>query len=377
MQRVATPLVKCRLLGAAVLLAIGIGSTPGRAAGVDDDSPIVTARQQAVQDRVEAFRTDLQRSGDPRLRILFSSSMEVVEVPSADGGKALGTRTHEWIPAATLYEQTSGSTDPLVLHLMLMRCRSASTDPCDGLDLATRWTQADTQNQVAWIALASVLRQRGDDAGARAAFERAALASRWHEDAWDIARLVSDATPSEFGPLERLAWTTQAVTIGFTTPSDYPTISVFCKEGGRRGGTLRAACLRIVDTMMRDGGSAMAWVLAPTFAAMGQASDSQVALYRQRSEALYWALWQTLPHDEGTDGADTDDAAATRALPAMLAVVRDSERVRAERYLATQRIADSDAAARFAARIGAHAQALRTQRLADARLSGSPTPASH
>ncbi len=331
-------IIRSALLPAIVAACALVVSAPTIAAAYpppsSDETVVPTPRQQQAQDRFEALRERVGHSADLRLRIVHSFTIELVSVPS-EAGPVFGPVTHESLSPAELYEQARGTTDPLALDLLLHRCEG-TPERCDRVDLARRWTVADTQNPLAWLALADVLRSRGDDPEARDAFVRAALASHWHEHAWDVSRLVADAAPRDLPPLERLGWTLHAATIGFAVvDTNLHTAYFYCREGGRVGGPLREACLTIAATMMRDGDSLMTVLMAPKLAAAAGAADDVVGAYRQRADALYWAALQTAPQPEAASPGDIDDAAAARLLPALVAVVSASERARGERILAT------------------------------------------
>lgn len=116
-------------------------------------------------------------------------------------------------------------------------------------ELARRWADADTQNQVAWLTLARIRKARGDDGAARASFERAALASRWHDHYHDAARLLVGTLPRDLSLVER------DVVVGESISQAGPvslldaleTLGIYCEEGG----AMREPCLRIVQTMVR------------------------------------------------------------------------------------------------------------------------------
>lgn len=148
---------------------------------------------KALWDR---FAESNRRSQNLRLRVLFSQGGLVEH----NGGNYF----EELIPFDDLLEQARGSTDPLVLAILFDRCgrpRINASSRCSPVDLARRWVAADMQNQIAWIALATVLTDAGDLEGARAAWTSAALASTFRDDFLEAARSIVRALPSDLTPI--------------------------------------------------------------------------------------------------------------------------------------------------------------------------------
>lgn len=105
-------------------------------------------------------------SSDLRLRAIFSVS----GLEERNGGFHL----HETIPPAG--RRGPRIERPLVLAMLVARCgETPNVQRCDAIDFARRWTVADTQNQLAWVTLASLPHRRGDRETARTTFERAAV----------------------------------------------------------------------------------------------------------------------------------------------------------------------------------------------------------
>ncbi|MGI9024447.1 MAG: hypothetical protein ACR2GP_02505, partial [Burkholderiaceae bacterium] len=171
---------------------------------------------------VEAAR----KSADLRLRIVAS----IDGLEDRDGVYS----SHEVIPLETLVEQARGSTDPMVLSMLVGRCSESAKPPrCDTQDLAERWTVADTQNQKAWLTLAAVLQQKGDLPAARAAFERASRASTWHEHNDDIARVIAATIPRTWPPLARMHGLEATLGIAAArniSPSPFSYLTQQCKD---------------------------------------------------------------------------------------------------------------------------------------------------
>lgn len=263
-------------------------------------STLPTPEQQTDKRLIERFFDDTLHSSNMRLRLMRGSSGD----PSADD---LSGKT--FTPIDELADLTKGSTDPMVLALLIEPCNNDRLRPkptCDALDLATRLTVADTQNQVAWLSLSSTLRWRGDLSGSRAAFERAANASMWHEYFDDGSRVIAAAVPVGLSPRVRAA----TLQIALTTPmaqllphSALATLSFHCKDP-----TLFDACVRIINTIARDSGSLLSSQIA---IAVGKRTgiDASVIEMRTRSlDALRGASMRQFTRDwsEITDAAELE-----------------------------------------------------------------------
>ena len=320
----------------AIVAAWGIGVAslvPGPAAAQE---PAVDWAWSAQWDRMtQAGR----RSSDLRVRIVYSLG-DLERRGGVD-------RFSEAIPVETLVEQARGSTDPVVLSLLVDRCFEDldKAGKCDAVDLARRWTVADTQNQLAWIALSTVLGKHGDPQAARVAFRRAALASRWHEYYPEVARLLVPIAPKAIDPATRTMLLLMVLSKSWTglPSSHYQTINNRCKEAD-----LHDACGRILDTMARDAQSMMTLNVATGLAQVRNALPSTtVSAIRQRREALWWAASQCpgLTDEEMSIPAIAQQALAhvealiaqneVEVLSAILLASGVSESVAAQRYVAT------------------------------------------
>jgi hypothetical protein len=311
------------------------------AAEPDNAERVATPREQALVDRVDAIVDAFSRSADPAVRILFSTNGLDQHT---DGTFWL----HEVVPTQALVEQARGSTDPLVLDALLhYRCDERAG--CDRLDLATRWTVVDAQNQVAWVALAGVKKARGDIDGARAAFVSAAGASTWHSHADDAARRIAAALPRDLSPPERYAalFATTGKGTLLVPLTELITLGGYCRDTP----ALREGCLKIIDTMARDGSLAELNHASP-YAARALADETTVSKYRTKSDAFWWAAsaWA----EPLVAGAPTEDTPTLHAsLDRLDARVRLGERRCLEDTLRERRIDEADAARRHQAAIAA------------------------
>ena len=326
--------VKCVRVRATLVALVLCGATGARAETATVESP----------DRVAIDRA---RSNDLRLRILASTVLVMVD----DHDLAKGIYLEETIPAADLVEQARGSTDPLVLDLMAARCDVPfrSGKGCDALAFARRWTEADTQNQVAWLTLASALRSCGDEDGARATFLRAAQASTWHEHDLDLARVVTSHAPPDLKPASRYAMLRDAAGKARAQGIPFPalsTLGAYCKEPG----DLRAACARIVATMARDTDSLMGLTLSAAYAARAHVDPLVVATYRMQSDAVHWSLPSRVSTLNGEDDpAKMDDETLRQRIAQLQARIDVGERRVGEDDLLAQHLSRSEAAARYVA----------------------------
>lgn len=175
---------RLRRLSSIRVVVVSTALPVGVATAEEDEEYQPTAAEQAAQDAWERISIASRASADLRLRLLLSTD----GLEQRDGRMF----TKATIPVATLVEQARGSTDPLTLDLLLKRCLDpAAGKACDSLDVARRWTQADTQNQAAWIALARGQRDASDIDGAHLTFQRGARASTWHDHEEAAARLIA------------------------------------------------------------------------------------------------------------------------------------------------------------------------------------------
>ena len=298
---------------------------------------------RTLDDQGDAFR----RSSDLRLRIVYSTETKVIV---DEHEQITGIAVDERIPVADLVEQARGSTDPLVLGLMVQRCAADAKRPsCDAVEFARRWVQADTQNQLAWLTLASVLKARSDVDGARTTFLRAALASSWHEHYGDLARVLAGAVPLDIPPRLRHAVLTnalgQAATWGIPSTA-VKTLGDYCKEDG----DVRAACARLVATMFRDDETLTGLTLAAPFAQRAHMDSTIVASYLQKSEAVHWAIVSLATSFIAPVDLDTtDDEAVLRDNARLQAMIDLGERSLGEQRLLAHHVSPSEAAARFVA----------------------------
>ncbi len=330
-------------LAAACLVAAGSAS----AAKDDADASALTPRQQVLVDEMEAIRVAQSRSADLRVRIVASLSAAIGAMfgPDADALRARLSTT-----AAALYEQARGSTDPVALEALLYGCSFLATraDRCDPLALARRWVEADTQNQAAWLALASQLRARGFATEARTTFERASLASRWHEQYGDLARSLADALPTGLSPQARNLALGSALSLSAVFASSLETVQLIANTC-RDADAPRAACARIMDTMMRDGGTLQAIGVIPSLAARSRLPAETVGSYRREVDALQWALRHSPLVGERWALDEDDDARAAASATRLRTIIDTSERRFLERILVDAHVAKDDAARRYVA----------------------------
>lgn len=290
-----------------------------------------------------------RQSSDLRVKILYSLGA----FEFRDGVFHL----NEVIAIETLVDEAGGSTDPVVLSLLIDRCRDdlRKAGRCDAVDLARRWTVADTQNQLAWVVLATVLANRGDVDDARVAFRRGAQASQWHEYYPEIARSLASVMPKTDDSKTRAALLLAVVTKSFAgLPSGhYQTISNRCKEVA-----LRDACGRILETMSRDAQSLMTINLAAVLANVRQALPPMtIANLQQRADAMRWAASLNAGRflDDGSNEAElASDIAYLEALIARTEI--DVLR----RSLQDRGLRESEAARNYVATLSAEQIARRT-----------------
>lgn len=295
------------------------------------------------------------RSSDLRLRILFLQARrddDPLPTPGPDPR----------VPLSRLVDEARGSTDPLVLKLLLDRCdvqRDAATTDCDRVDLARRWTAVDAENQIAWITLSEAQRNAGDREAARATFIRAGQASAWREHDVPLGRLVLDAVPRDLSPNDRggILLTVLGVTAASIVP--FRTLVTTCRDTGSSPDVLDA-CRRIATTMARDADTVISMVVATRVAARAGIDPTVVEGFESKTDALSWAESQV--SDEPT--TVVDDPRHQQAVDALLTDrIRLGERRWAERLLADRRVAESEAASRYVAGLSPPQRQGRDERL--------------
>ncbi len=309
-------------------------------------------RDESMSDAWDRLTSLGRRSSDLRVRIAYSRD----EGLTRDGGY----RMREAIPLETLLEQARGSTDPVVLSLMLDRCDDASRKAgrCDAVDLAHRWTVADTQNQLAWLALSAALAGRGDADGARTTFRRAAEASHWHEHVPETERALVAAAPTSADPRQRAALLLAVVAKALVASSSayFQTVNTRCKDDDAKD-----ACGRILEVMARDASSLQTLVVAATLARDRSTLPwATVAAIRQRADAMHWAWTLTPESDLRTMTPDE----LTRAVAEMESLIARGEIETRRRALQRAGLVESEAARRYVATLGPDELARRLPRRA-------------
>ena len=334
-----------------LLLAFAAFTAVVRAAEPEVAEAPLTAREQAIVDRVDRLAKSMSGSSDLAIRILYS-------IDGLDEQPDKTWRFHEVVPLATLLDQGRGSTDPLVLDLLLWRC-SVKGANCDRIDLATRWTQADTQNQLAWLALATAQRQAGDVEGSRETVVRASQASVWHDYYDDAIRRGARALPLDLTGPERLAalrmvFAKAGVVVAFEAMH---TLGDSCKGAGPS----RDTCAHILEAMARDG-NMMALNVAVPYAARAALPLSTIANIQQKADAISWGMQRMYSGRIGSwDTVEVDDSPALRqSLRTIETRIDCGERGSVERFLADQHITEADAAR---ARVASLSESLVARRL--------------
>lgn len=312
--------------------------------------------QQAAWNRLVATG---RQSSDLRVRIVFSLG----ETEKRGDGYYLS----EAIPVETLVEQARGSTDPIVLSLMVDRCFAdlQKANRCDAVDFARRWTVVDTQNELAWIALSTALSNQGRIDGARAAFLRAAQASQWHEYASEVARLLAASIPGKTDAGMRPALLLAVLSKSFVSlPSGhYQTINRRCKEAA-----LRDACGRILEVMARDAQSLITLNVAASLATARNVLPEAARMnMRQRSDAMRWAA---IRHSESCVDETSSPADAICMARYVEMVIASSEIDTLRHALQDSGLGIGEAALKYGATLSAGERARRVA-------AGSTVPAPH
>lgn len=331
--------IDCRL--SATLLLVASLLAPTCATSADDDELALTPRQQAIADRLDPLISARRKSGDFRLRILYSMSAEIERRPDDNGlyGKEL-------ITSAELYEQARGSTDPVALDLLIRRCgyRTKTEDRCDRVALARRWAEVDAQNVVAWLALSGALHDRGRTDDARAAFHSATRAAQWHDHFNDVARLVARSIPNDFTAPERGAALMEALMKAhLASPIEtIQVVNVNCKRIEARDD-----CARLVETMSRDADTVLVVSMTPRMAQRAGVPADRLAFYQQKADAAQWSSRRM--HESASPFSDEDGLSAVRHVAWLQSLIDDGELKRVDRARMEVGVTEAEAASRYVA----------------------------
>lgn len=291
---------------------------------------------------VDGFR----RSSDLRLRIAFS-------LGDLERGPDGLFRRPELVPLADLLDAARGSTDPVVLDLLLWRCDAR----CDRVELARRWVDVDRGNQVAWLSLAALLDQRGQKADARETVMRAARAPSWHAYWPDLQRTIAKAVPDDVPVLARAGATVIAMAQPFgVIPYDAIHMVIDLCRASDAQPELRDRCRRLVATMVRDAQGMSDLAIAPAAATHGHEDPTVVRGYRTTLEAMRWAATEDAVPGL-VDDDDVDGAARTLAWMQRRLELGEVGRLRA--VLAERGLRDADAAALYVASLTPEQRAYR------------------
>jgi hypothetical protein len=285
-----------------------ISAIPSLAAATDAPTavPLQEVAEGVSQRRVE-FEQTARQSSDLRLRILFSQRM--APGPSDQ-------YIQDVTPLGALVDSARGSTDPLVLELLLGRCRSqskADASICDPVDIARRWAAVDAQNAVPWIELASVLAKAGDEKAADEAWTKAARAATLRDSYYPIVRLLLSSFPADADPRVRYLDLTYAIGWAAAVPDMWMwDVKTGCKSDARR-----AACSSIADMAFRDGDAIHAVQAGRLLTTQTKQEQWLRASRQQTEEALQWAL-SRLDVDTGYGTLDATDLQAVVKLNRMI-----------------------------------------------------------
>ena len=222
--------------------------------------------------------------------------------------------------------------------MMISRCAASfqPRDICDPMSFALRWAAVDAQNQRAWLAISSLLRDRGEFDAARAMFRRAAEAPASHESLSDLARSLAAALPTDLPPARRKValLDTNARAVSAVLFEALSVINASCKDA-----TLQKPCERIVETMARDAESLFAIQMAASMAERTALPEATTRAIRQRSDAMQWAASMLLPVETTGDvksaGETMVSVGERKALEAVLQRAGIDEREAARRYVAS------------------------------------------
>lgn len=294
-----------------------------------------TSSAEALDDTAawQRFKALASRSSDLRVRVAMST-------PDYDELNGLYMQ-HPDTAIEALVEQARGSTDPVVLWLLTARCSafdSGGRHPCDAIDMARRWTVADTQNQLAWLTFAQALDVAGAQAEARTAIVRGAQASTWREDQVTLARTIAGAVPTdEMTPRQRVETLRAVQVIGFGTATPLRILSKSCRESG-----LRDACLRYLETIARDADNLASVRIGAIYSGRIGAPDDVVRVRIEHADAWMYAL---------TKMGVRDDTEIDEAVRAARDDIEHSEAFRARRALARAHLTEAEAARRLVAEL--------------------------
>lgn len=268
---------------AAGLIAAFATLPPAIAADAPDDDPWTPAQRVRIE-AADALRQKILPSS-LRLRVLLTDPYE--EAAKSSPGTPVD-----------LADLARGSTDPLVLMVLGNRCRLRFDAAArDAGALAKRWVEADTQNQAAWIRLADLQGLASGNPEAIATYRRAAQASRWNDQSVEATRVLFAAIPRDI-PLEQRVDVLELVMWGPAARAS-PIELIQTVTAGCRRAELRDACLRILETMVRDTDNLLTLAMATAYSRIvGVPTD--VLQERQRRTDFARGSMDEVPHV--TDG---------------------------------------------------------------------------
>jgi hypothetical protein len=312
-------------------------------AGIAHAAPSTTTTSATAFERATARHLALEeagrRSNDLRLRVLFSQR----ESRAPDGSPF-----EDVIPLSSLIESARGSSDPLVLELLLDRCRGpgdASSNPCDAVDLAQRWVTADTQNAIAWIELSAVLASAGDRMGADDAFVHAGRASTFREPTRAIAQAIFAKLPDSDDPRARYLNLSYALGRAAAIPMSW---MVDTRDACRRE-TNHLACAHIADIAFRDADTIFGLQFARMLTAQAHEAEWVHRSRQQTEEALLWAQAEFGLAFEADQAMALDEAALVKINRVLEKVVAKGDAAAARDALREQHLSDAEGSAHYAA----------------------------
>jgi len=299
-----------------------------------DPGPVDPVAQASA--RHAAIEEAGRRSGDLQLRILFAQ--RISDADPAGAGK-------DAIPLATLIDNAKGSSDPLVLQLLLDRCRDQPKTPaCDPVDLARRWVAADAQNVVGWIELAAVLDRSGDEQGADDAWTRAGRASTFRDPGNAVARKLwaqfadGDDLQERYLDLVYVTGVTAAVMQPWLMDA-----KIGCRREARR-----SACASVADVAFRDADSIAGLQFARLLTAQSGGPEWLRRSRQQSEEALQWARLHALRDGDFDEIASLDDETLASVDRTMQKLVEKGDLAVARDELRERRVSDAEGAKLYA-----------------------------
>jgi|GEM_PF-3486104 len=235
------------------------------------------------------------------------------------------------------------SRDPIVLLALSHDCGMPQSG-CDALDFANRFAALEPTNAAAWLNLAALQRQAGQDEAAAQSQLRVAEATEWNDYYFPMIQALLPIIPKSASTADHLEAVEGAIARVVLLPqTPIEAVAPFCQRENNA-----QACANLLSLLMKDPKTLRQVAVSAGVSRRAGLADSLVESRREAAEAYRWALAQgQLTASRGTLISET--------APGMLVFFRqmidEGEVGMARRILAGMRLSERQAALRFRAAV--------------------------